>query len=46
MSVSIKVLPIIKREAAKRLLNKLNTFSGCLKEKKYLKAERDGMKKF
>jgi len=41
MAVSIKILPTIKGEAAKRLIEKLDT---PLKEIAYLYAERQGMK--
>ncbi len=41
MAVSIKILPTIKGEAAKRLIEKLDA---PLKELAYLHAERQGMK--
>lgn len=41
MAVSIKILPTIKGEAAKRLIEKLDA---PLKEIQYLHDERQGMK--
>jgi hypothetical protein len=41
MAVSIKIMPTIAREAAKRLMGKLGAL---LKEVQYFYAERRGMK--